>query len=184
MTEFLGDETRLMQLADGGDADAVRSGLRNAKALAGRLNLGSASDWIEVLKQLITRITLAATSIEIAVRMPSIWPVGESSTGSATISVPMLLKRCGPAVRLIVRASYPGKARAPDPRLVALLAKAQRWFKSLSLGTGIGQFGGHPGDLPGLPGAGHRGAGRARGASDRIEHQAAFGRGAAADAVE
>ena len=136
MTEFLGDEARLMRLADGVDAEAVRSGLRGAKSLVGRLNLGSASDRIEVLKQLVARVTMGATAIEIAVRVPSIWPVGESSTEGATtcISVPMLLKRCGPAVRLIVRASYSGKARAPDPRLVALLAKAQRWFKSLSSG--------------------------------------------------
>ena len=136
MTEFLGDEARLVRLTDGADADEIRSGLRGAKALAGRLNLGSDADRIEVLKQLIARITLAAASIEIAVRIPSIWPAGESSTEVATtsITVPMLLKRCGPAVRLIVRASYSGKGRAPDPRLVALLAKAQRWFKSLSSG--------------------------------------------------
>ena len=35
---------------------------------------------------------------------------------------------------MIVRASYSGKGRATDPRLVALLAKSQRWFKSLSSG--------------------------------------------------
>ena len=33
-------------------------------------------------------------------------------------------------MRFIVRA--PGKVREPDQRLVALLAKAQRWFTSLS----------------------------------------------------
>ena len=51
-----------------------------------------------------------------------------------SIVVPVQLKRCGFAVRLIVRAPWASKARAPDPRLVALLAKAQRWFKSLSSG--------------------------------------------------
>ena len=136
MTEFLCDETRLIGLTDGVNADVATSGLRSAKALAGRLILGPAADRIAVLKQLIARVTLAVASIEIAVRIPSIWPAGELSTEIATtiISVPMLLKRCGPAVRLIVRASYLGKSRAPDPRLVALLAKAQRWFKSLSSG--------------------------------------------------
>lgn len=50
------------------------------------------------------------------------------------IEVPAQLKRCGLAVRLIVKASNEGNTRTPDSRLVTLLAKAQRWFKSLSSG--------------------------------------------------
>jgi len=48
--------------------------------------------------------------------------------------VPVQLKRCGLAVRLIVRAPWASRVRAPDSRLVQLLAKAQRWFASLSSG--------------------------------------------------
>jgi site-specific DNA recombinase len=48
--------------------------------------------------------------------------------------VPAQLKRCGLAVRLIVRAPYADTARTPDPGLVALLAKAQRWFAGLRSG--------------------------------------------------
>lgn len=51
-----------------------------------------------------------------------------------SIIVPVQLKRCGLSVRLIVRAPWAGKARGPDPRLVALLAKAQRCFMNLSSG--------------------------------------------------
>ena len=38
-------------------------------------------------------------------------------------------------MRLIVKAPYAAKkSGSPDPRLIALLAKAQRWFASLSSG--------------------------------------------------
>jgi hypothetical protein len=49
-------------------------------------------------------------------------------------STEVQLKRCGLAVRLIIKAAWARKTGAPDPRLVALLAKAQRWFASLSSG--------------------------------------------------
>jgi hypothetical protein len=38
-------------------------------------------------------------------------------------------------VRLIVRGPDKQNARGPDPRLLALLAKAQRWFSSLTSGS-------------------------------------------------
>jgi site-specific DNA recombinase len=104
------------------------------------LETESASHRIELLKRLVARITVGSELIEIVVRIAAIWLSGlsdESPIGGdevTSIIVPVQLKRCGLAVRLIVRAALGGKTRAPDPRLVALLAKAQRWFNSLSSG--------------------------------------------------
>ena len=115
------------------DADVARGRLSGGAVLAQRLN--ETVDRIELLKRLVTRIEVASNSIEIAVRTDGLWLDDDSTINdeSATsIVVPVQLKRCGMAVRLIVRA--PGKVREPDPRLVALLAKAQRWFARLSSG--------------------------------------------------
>ncbi len=132
---FLGDESRLMALMEGIDVAIARSRLQGAAALAQRLSAGA--DQIEILKQLVARIAVAQSSIEIGVRAEAIWlggPGKAEEESVTTIVVPVQLKRCGMAVRLIVRAPYVGKPRTPDPRLVALLAKAQRWFTSLSSG--------------------------------------------------
>ena len=137
LIEFSRDEARLMRLMDSVAADLARARLQGANALAARLDSGSASDRIEVLKRLVRRITVGTSSLEIAVRLVAIW-LDEDGTidddAVTSIVVPAQLKRCGLAVRLIVRAPWASKARAPDPRLVALLAKAQRWFTSLSSG--------------------------------------------------
>ena len=49
------------------------------------------------------------------------------------MTVPVALKRCGMAMRLIVNAPG-GEKRKPDPTLIALLVKAQDWFSRLSSG--------------------------------------------------
>ncbi len=68
--------------------------------------------------------------ITIRVRMPS----GPSDQDAASIEVPMQLKRCGPAVRLIVNAPGTPRRSAPDAKLVALLTKAHDWFGRLTSG--------------------------------------------------
>ena len=135
------DESRLLGLMGNVNADVARTRLQDARALAARLGSGSGSgsalDQIEILKRLVARITVGASSIEIAVRATAVWQEGDTSIESeeiTAITVPVRLKRCGLAVRLIVRAPYADNARAPNPGLVALLAKAQRWFTSLNSG--------------------------------------------------
>jgi site-specific DNA recombinase len=48
--------------------------------------------------------------------------------------VPVALKRCGQAMRLIVHGPHAPKARESNPHLVALLAKSHRWFEALKSG--------------------------------------------------
>jgi hypothetical protein len=50
------------------------------------------------------------------------------------IEVAMRMKRCGQAVRLIVGTSDARRNRPPDPKLIALLARAHDWFGRLSSG--------------------------------------------------
>jgi hypothetical protein len=133
---LLRDGQRVMGFMNGIGADVARGRLARAAALAQRLT-DVAADRIELLGRLVARISIAASSIEIVVRIPAIWsdddgPIDDEPVTS--ITVPVQLKRSGLAVRLIVRAPWAVKARAPDLRLVALLAKAQRWFASLSSG--------------------------------------------------
>ena len=59
-------------------------------------------------------------------------PLTDEST--TLIEVPVQLKRCGMAVRLIVRAPGEVLRRVADPKLVARVAKAREWFARLSSG--------------------------------------------------
>ena len=141
LESLLRDEARLLGLmGDGeGNADCVGGRLRRAAGLAEGLQ--DAEGRIDRVQRLVDRVAVGTNAIEITVRVAAIWSdgVGESSEPSGepvmtTITVPVQLKRCGQAVRLIVRAAVDPKARVPDQRLLGLLAKAQRWFKLLSSG--------------------------------------------------
>jgi hypothetical protein len=135
---FLRDEVRVIDATGHAGAAATRARLRASADLATRLSSSIASDRIEVLQQLVGRITVGAESLAIVVRCGAI--TGEAADASqdeatTSIVVPVQLKRCGLAVRLIVRGPDEQNARGPDPRLLALLAKAQRWFSSLTSGS-------------------------------------------------
>jgi hypothetical protein len=90
-----------------------------------------------VLTGLVSRIMVRESSIEVAVRTAAISSPGEvlpDDEEFTSIEVPVQLRRCGMAVRLIVRSPHALGLRGPDIKLVAALAKAQRWFASLSSG--------------------------------------------------
>jgi hypothetical protein len=96
---------------------------------------------VEFLARMVERITVHANRLEVAVRIDAIWAAdGSSSADHCTelIDVPVQLKRCGMAVRLIVRTPHEGGGRAwarkPDATLVTLVAKAHTWFDRLSSG--------------------------------------------------
>jgi site-specific DNA recombinase len=132
---FLRDDAQMMQALDESDASAVWSRLEGARGYAQRLHSATPSERIEMLQRLVARITVATESLEIALRIDAVCSDRSSvpSDETTSIVVPVQLKRCGLAVRLIVRGAD-DQARGPNPRLVGLLAKAQRWFSCLQSG--------------------------------------------------
>jgi site-specific DNA recombinase len=133
---FLRDDAQMMQALDQSHASAVRSRLEGARGYARRLHSATPSERIEMLQRLVARITVATESLEIALRIDAVCSDRSSvpSDETTSIVVPVQLKRCGLAVRLIVRSADEDQTRGPNPRLVGLLAKAQRWFSCLQSG--------------------------------------------------
>ena len=137
LSNFLRDEARLMEIVGNVNVREMTSRLNGAKALAVRLDAGSALERIEVLKALVVRVAVGADRLEITLRTGAICggDVQAADDGPTTsIVVPVQLRRCGLAVRLIVKGPDEDRAKGLDPKLVGLLAKAQRWFKRLSSG--------------------------------------------------
>ena len=89
------------------EAEEARSRLTRVGGLAAKIGRTNASDRIDMLKRLIARVTVQADRIDVAVRPGALWsqdyvPVADEPV--TMIDVPVQLKRCGMAVRLIVRA--------------------------------------------------------------------------------
>jgi site-specific DNA recombinase len=136
LVAFLRDDAQVMRALGEVNANVVRMHIQSARSCAQGLESAAPSERIEILQRLVARITVGTESLEIALRGDAICVERSSapSDGTTTIVVPVQLKRCGLAVRLIVRGADEDQARGPNPRLVALLAKAQRWFSALQAG--------------------------------------------------
>lgn len=138
VAEFLKDRSRVMGVMGSVDATVAHGRLRVAAAAGALLETAIASQQIEVLSRLVKRITVRKDSIGIDVRVASIWSAEVTSSDEeeeiALIEVPVQLKRCGMAVRLIVRPAGESATRGVDAKLVALISKAHEWFERLSSG--------------------------------------------------
>lgn len=120
------------------DAGLAHGRLMTAAAAGALLETAMASQQIGVLARLVRRITVRKDSIGIEVRVASIWSAeavpSDEDEEIALIEVPVQLKRCGMAVRLIVRPAGESATRGVDAKLVALISKAHDWFERLSSG--------------------------------------------------
>ena len=107
------------------------------KTFADGLGPDRSGELVDRLRGAISRVTVSVDKLEIAIRLNAVWSdaaAEEVSDVATTIVVPAQIKRCGQAVRLIVRGPDEGRSRGPDPRLITLLARAQRWFGMLTSG--------------------------------------------------
>lgn len=103
---------------------------------------------IALVHQLVERITVSTTQLQIIVRLETLGieagraagstsdscPDEQPSIRTTVLTLPIQLKRCGMAMRLIVDARGKRDCRGPDPKLVALLTKANQWFARLTAG--------------------------------------------------
>ncbi|MBX9883560.1 MAG: recombinase family protein [Novosphingobium sp.] len=135
---FLKDRSRVMAVMGSVDAGLAHSRLKTAAAAGALLETAMASQQIEVLARLVKCITVRKDSIGIEVRVASIWSAEvmpqDEDEDVHLIEVPVQLKRCGMAVRLIVRPAGQSATRGVDAKLVALISKAHDWFERLSSG--------------------------------------------------
>jgi DNA invertase Pin-like site-specific DNA recombinase len=115
-------------IQDAGEADpnVLRSAMAAAEALRSRLAL--AEGRIELLQEVISKVIVTSKQLRIELRSSALGVNAKLRT-----DVPVELKRCSYAMRLIVRGAGQS-AKQPDPRLIALVAKAQGWFTSLVTG--------------------------------------------------
>lgn len=131
---WLRDASQIVSHLGNMDARAMQSALRDARILADQIE--AAPD--ECLPRLIERVVLLPDKITLAIRLEAIGiaqAAEEAAPARATLEIPAKLKRSGTAVRLIVPGPGGEVRRSADPKLVALLAKAQDWLGRLTSGT-------------------------------------------------
>ena len=124
----LSDELSLHALCDD-DAVHYRGVLANAKRLSDSLRSANLETRITTVRSLIKRIVVGEREISIVVAGEALGAANRTLRRETSIT----LKRCGRAIRLI-SSTAPEKPAEPDPKLIALLSRAQDWFERLATG--------------------------------------------------
>jgi site-specific DNA recombinase len=137
---FLRDELRIAKAVGMDDAspDSWREVIGCTAALAVELAEGPAERQRQLLMALLDRVVLQPTAISIAIKLAGLVPLvatqdTRAGEGRLNLVVPIHLKRRGVEAKLVLRGPSPA-SRAPDPKLVFLLAQAQRWLDDLASG--------------------------------------------------
>ena len=138
VVSILRDPAKLVAMMGDVQAAEAHRRLGAATALADRLEGASVTGRIQVLRNLVSSVVITTDALEIALRAETITGAPPSQqprdSEALRIAVPVQLKRSGRALKLTVRGRGDEKAMGSDPKLIALLAKAKRWFESLSSG--------------------------------------------------
>ena len=134
LVRFLQDERQLLAAAPQLNAADTKALFASAAQATESLQGRSATDRLGAMNKLISQVKVHGTSLEIGIREAALR--GAPSAGDARvhwISVPAQLKRGNHAMRLVLR-DQSTELRAPDASLIALLARANRWFDALRKG--------------------------------------------------
>nr|WP_277816507.1 recombinase family protein [Mariprofundus sp. KV] len=129
---FLNDKARLLELIGMKDAAETQRVLKQATQHAEALTKSTASDRVELLNRLVMRIELYQDKLIIIINSKAL--LVTKTSDSIELVVPVELKRCGMAMKLVVRAPASSETRAPDLKLLALIAKGNQWFTKLISG--------------------------------------------------
>ena len=134
LIQFLRDEQRLLATGPKLGAAETRALFEAAAKSAEVLATGRATDRVRTVNQWVAYVTVGATSLEIGVREAALQTTPPTDEPRVhPISVPVQLKRGNHAMRLVVR-DQTTEAKVPDPGLIALLTRANRWFAALRSG--------------------------------------------------
>jgi site-specific DNA recombinase len=133
LSDWLRNESNLLTILPGRDAKSMRQVIKLAKAQAERISTSSR----EHVDRWIERIVIHPDRIEIRANLDPLNMPDEDGQGNyrhtTSIEVPMRIKRCGMAVKLIVNAETRANSE-PDTKLVTLIAKGQAWLNLLLSG--------------------------------------------------
>jgi hypothetical protein len=120
-------------------ATATTSLILEAQALVGRLNSGNDEKTETIVRSLIKRVTLSATSLSMTVSPVKVLDElvrqlpGAPDTETITLEIPIQIARRGVETKLIIRSARE-TPQNQDPHLIEAVSKAHRWMNELISG--------------------------------------------------
>jgi len=149
LVQLLTDQSRLFDVLGLGrySSAETKAVLAQARDKVAKIESGHRGDRQAMIRELLQRVTVGDEDIEIIVSAPALAKMlglngggsnvstAEEATSTHSIRVPVVLKRCGGASRLIIGDDiYVDRQRQPDATLLKTLVRARDWFDRLASG--------------------------------------------------
>lgn len=135
LRNWLVDANTVLQSLSNLPPESVQGVLAEGRRLA--KDLDEAAKQYSAIQQLVKQVIVELRSVQITVQPNTLLAhdatIHTSLPPTVTLAVPVQMRRCGLAMRLLVTGAHPQR-REPDARLIALQAKAQRWPEQLTSG--------------------------------------------------
>lgn len=135
LRKWLVDADAVLQALTGIAPEQIQRVLAQSHRLA--KDLDEAAKQYSTIQQLVQQVIVEPQSVQITVQPDALLnhdaTIHPSPRPTVTLAVPVQVRRCGLAMRLLVNGVQPQR-REPDARLIALQAKAQRWLEQLTSG--------------------------------------------------
>ncbi len=133
LRNWLVDADAVLETFDGILPARVQGVLAESHPLA--KDLDEAAKQYPAIQRLVQQVVVEPQSVQITVRPDALLAhdatIHTSPRPTVTLAVPVQVRRCGLAMRLLVNGAQPQR-REPDTRLIVLQAKAQRWLEQLT----------------------------------------------------
>lgn len=136
LRNWLVDANTVLQSLSNLPPESVQGVLAEGRRFA--TDLDEAATQYSAIQQLVKQVIVDLQSVRVMIQPMALLTHDATGQASAhqptvTLAVPVQMRRCGLAMRLLVTGAQPQR-REPDARLIALQAKAQCWLEQLTSG--------------------------------------------------
>jgi len=147
LCQWLNDAQAILEALAQPDPEAIQNILAQARRLAEVLEGESEPGERQgIIGRLIRQVRVDTEAVHLSIDADALraHDAEERNTDQPTtmLSVPVQMRRCGLAMRLLVQGPQQEAQREPDARLIRVLAKAQDWLLQLTSGQiqGVGEI--------------------------------------------
>lgn len=135
LKDWLLDSTSVLESLHHNDPSAVQAILAQANRMAMEVNEAGGLRY-ESVRNLIRRVIVETDLVRIIVSPSKLLsnPQDHKNDSSIELTVPVQLRRCGLAMRLLVQGIQQIQRQSPDNGLINLIAKAHDWLGRLTSG--------------------------------------------------
>jgi site-specific DNA recombinase len=136
--EWLSDPNAVLKALDHPDPSAIQNILAQANRIA-KVIQSATDERYRLVRTLIHLVKIEAESVQITINASVLYghsnPRERHDLQTVMLNLPIKIRRCGLATRILIKGTKHSQRQEPDARLIQLIAKAHDWLGRLTSGN-------------------------------------------------